>query len=219
MSSIPDKVYKYRSLSLNKDNKGITDLEKTIDILYNNRIYMPNIDALNDPFEGTHNFDYSGWKMTLEDGTAIDMEYSYVIKSNYKVYSLSESPQITPMWVHYADNFKGICIEFSTKNTFSKINKVNYSDKLLTLKDLGYSPFGREYKEALLQKSSTWAYEKEWRLIRYANEYLTLEPMEITAVILGADISSENFALIRDCYIKIMRLQENTVALLIKIMK
>ena len=190
MGIIPDKVYKYKSLSSNSR-------DYTMDIFYNNRIYMPTVKELNDPYEGTHNYDYSGWTMTLGDGTVYNMD-NYVVESSYKVYSLSESPLITPMWVHYADNFTGICIEFSTDKTFSKIEQVKYADSPKTLKDLGYSPLGREYKEALLQKSSAWVYEKEWRLITYANEYLHLQELEITSVILGANISFENAQLIRD---------------------
>ena len=48
MKKVPEKLYKYRSLSGDS-------FKYTMDILLNNRIYMPSRKSLNDPFEGVQN--------------------------------------------------------------------------------------------------------------------------------------------------------------------
>jgi len=193
MSEIPEKVYKYRALSGNS-------FEYTMDMLQNNHIYMPTVKELNDPFEGTHKYNFNGYKFKFDDGKTytIGNGTSYVVKTSYKVFSLSELPDITTMWVHYADDFKGVCIEFSTSKTFSKIEKVEYSAIPITNSDLKGNFLGTEYRKALLRKDKVWEHEKEWRLITYANKFIELEENEIKTVILGNKISLEHEQLIID---------------------
>lgn len=77
------------------------------------------------------------------------------------------------MWAHYADGFKGICIEFNTKyEPFTKLRKVKYTDseikfnvgKLVLRK--GFNNIeSSEVAKTWATKSKVWSYEKEWRTV------------------------------------------------------
>ena len=182
---LPSRIYKYRSLSGDS-------FKYTMDILLNSRVYIPHIKQLNDPFEGAQNI-----VLNFTDGTKIKLDstvYDGLTKS-WGVYSLSASPKIPQMWTHYSDNFRGICIEFSTANTFSTIKEVKYVKKIITEHDLvkhnGQSSLAPLFEEVLIRKSDGWSYEEEWRFIDlYGENYcLPLEKADITSVIFGALIS------------------------------
>jgi len=96
------------------------------------------------------------------------------------------------MWSHYALNHTGICIEFDiskANSILSKAHKVSYSNKL--------PHFKRNQNEdeiiisGLLNKTSDWNYEAEWRLIDTANKFYPIDD-EILSVIVGARISKDD---------------------------
>lgn len=66
------------------------------------------------------------------------------------------------MWAFYADNYKGVCLEFDFSKTTDlkeKINKVVYSNtppEISSIDDLVHT---------LLTKKEIWSFEKEWRII------------------------------------------------------
>ncbi len=81
-------------------------------------------------------------------------------------FSLSEEPDIAPMWAHYANNHKGFVIAFDTESSWFKekkdgtqnrLRKVNYFDGLLeeALDDI---------EKVISSKTMDWAYEREWRV-------------------------------------------------------
>lgn len=155
---------------------------------------MPRINELNDPFEGMHNY---GLKICIPDEN-IDQQYNITdtYRNSCGVFSLSEKPDIPQMWVHYADNFRGICIEFSTKNALSRIRKVDYANEVASLNntdETDRATLDDLFISTLLRKSCGWEYEKEWRLIDLncrRNRFIQLDITDITAVILGKRISS-----------------------------
>ncbi|MBL7690386.1 MAG: DUF2971 domain-containing protein [Flavipsychrobacter sp.] len=73
---------------------------------------------------------------------------------------LSEICDSILMWSHYADNGKGICIEYSNipqKSTFP----VAYSNRLPT-----FSLSKKNIPTSFLIKAKDWSYESEWRIVR-----------------------------------------------------
>lgn len=97
-------------------------------------------------------------------------------KNKTSIICLSEDYCITPMWAHYADNHKGVCIEYDFKNISNfifellcfPIEYVKESDNTLELSAL----FDDNIKtnpnwplRLVLRKSHNWKYEKEWRII------------------------------------------------------
>jgi len=94
-----------------------------------------------------------------------------VNKSLYRFACFTETNLNLPMWAHYADNHKGICLEYNITKIKSKLLKehlfpIIYTDKL---PDKFLSPYRNLaftfYYNILIHKLSDWSYEKEWRLL------------------------------------------------------
>ena len=121
----PSYIYKYKGIS------STTDLIRLLDIINNNRIYLPTSNQLNDPLEGQmisiSTDGYAGHSMSL----AADEEDMFIrnIKEEYKILSLSERWNNPQLWAHYANCYKGVCLCFSTKGVFGKIEKVEYCEE------------------------------------------------------------------------------------------
>ena len=87
---------------------------------------------------------------------------------------LSESDSSLLMWAHYANNYKGMCVEYellqiSEQLKFSPI-PVIYANEKISLNSLISENLGRDtmrlFVESITTKSPEWSYEKEWRIIR-----------------------------------------------------
>ncbi|HEY5328282.1 MAG TPA: DUF2971 domain-containing protein [Acidobacteriaceae bacterium] len=94
------------------------------------------------------------------------------------VFSLSETWRSSLMWSHYADEHRGICLEFDTTQiSHPNIAAVDYhSPRSVKASDLiGWklqaSPEAaqRVHDTYFFAKSPQWKYEKEWRDIRESN--------------------------------------------------
>lgn len=108
-----------------------------------------------------------------------------MIKNKTSIICLTEDYSVNPMWAHYADNHKGICIEYDFKNISNfmfeilcfPIEYVENSDNTLELSAL----FDDTIKtnsiwllRLILRKSHDWKYENEWRIIisEFFNDYI-----------------------------------------------
>lgn len=87
----------------------------------------------------------------------------------------SESASSTLMWSHYANNNRGICIEYDFESIkghpfYSSLFPVAYTEKPVNVYDFVHENKGAFSVEtgvlvSVLNKAKCWAYEKEWRLI------------------------------------------------------
>lgn len=110
--------------------------------------------------------------------------------SKLGIFSLSEDPLNILMWAHYADDHKGICIEFERAENnplgnSSHTGKVTYSKNLPRfsyLEALTSKP--RQY-DIFLTKSEMWSYEKEWRLVMAEGNQTYPVPAKIISIIFG----------------------------------
>ena len=113
-----------------------------------------------------------------------------------RIYCLTPDPCSTLMWSHYAENHRGICLEFHVGNPlFIKARKVTYCSEypvwvpqeMLTAAD-----------RVILTKSKDWEYEEEFRLIGspyYADgnplkpegDFFRLPPRSLQSVIVGCE--------------------------------
>jgi hypothetical protein len=105
------------------------------------------------------------------------------------------------MWAHYAGDHKGICLGFEVDNPNEKgIYKVNYDDKYpeLNLEKIWHID---GMTKILLNKSTHWSYEKEWRqtLIEPAS-FQRDYPGNLSEIIFGARISEDHQKLIREIF-------------------
>ena len=123
---------------------------------------------------------------------------------------LSETPDEELMWAHYATGHMGFIVGFDSTHSYFNEQK-SISDELRHLRKVDY----REKRpvlpmveltgeEMFLVKSSKWAYEKEWRILRPLSEAMQFEDVHpypiylfsfpsgaIKSVILGCKIPDE----------------------------
>lgn len=105
---IPDVLYKYYSLSADKELN-----EKKFQTLSNGKIYMSDINDFNDPYD-SKGFFYNPVhlsnieRLKAHKGKIID-DFSTFIRAT----ALTENDvQSMPMWAHYANNHMGFCIAY-----------------------------------------------------------------------------------------------------------
>lgn len=109
------------------------------------------------------------------------------------VLSLSMVPDSILLWSHYADEHKGICIEFERNidedsGILEKSRPVIYSDMYPTpsVDQLVLDPRALTNK-VVYTKSHHWAYEKEWRLWKDKGNQKHPLPGPVKSVILGSN--------------------------------
>lgn len=123
-----------------------------------------------------------------------------------RIYCLTRDPCSTLMWSHYAENHKGICIEFavSPNNVFATALKVLYKKELLP------STICEHTETALLPffvKAECWSYEEEYRLflrihdanaphpvredMRVIDDKLLISEGSLTSIIIGCHTPHE----------------------------
>ena len=142
-----------------------------------------------------------------------------------RVSCFAKNPNSVVMWSHYANQHKGICIEFSDSSMLSSpkflelLHPVQYTAKLLDLFQLFYpsttsepSPLSPDFWPILAacQKSEVWGYEEEWRLVsldpgsrktpKFSLDSYGIKPSRI---ILGARIDQADQAAIEELAQKI----------------
>ncbi|QDU09060.1 DUF2971 domain-containing protein [Gimesia aquarii] len=106
------------------------------------------------------------------------------------------------MWSHYADKYRGYCMEFSTKyEPFSFAHHVKYTNEIpqISMKEMSQvicNEKNENNNEVLRRlfciKSLSWEYEEEWRVIRKdANITCEYDPKALQAVYLGPDMEDQ----------------------------
>jgi hypothetical protein len=130
--------------------------------------------------------------------STMSTEVSKAIAQRYRVYCLCPDVGNLLMWAHYADNHRGICLEFSLRNdVMCGAQRCEYLDKFPIIRV--YSRSENDNLTILLAKANAWSYEKEYRLIaleRSAGQvspgvmmtdagFLRLPSDALTAVIVG----------------------------------
>lgn len=109
---------------------------------------------------------------------------------------LTESPDDFLMWSHYACGHRGVCLKFRhTGNRFfgSRAQKVHYSDESRTIDPFDGSLIGLRITLLLNTKTTSWAYEKEWRIVDHeaGSGVQKFPPELLCGVILGMRIQEE----------------------------
>lgn len=162
------KVYKYRSL--NKNN---------IKSLDENYFWASSKDMLNDPHEGKYSTELVD--AFFEHYSSLDKNHSLknlrtsfdTLQEKIKncgIFSLSKSFSISPLWAHYSDNHKGICIEYNLEELIAK-NRGYYQkfhiDYLKNPLDLSIDDVTSEeiFRKIIGTKELCWEYEDEYRVI------------------------------------------------------
>ncbi len=145
-------------------------------------IKFSKLEDFNDPYE---------YFLTINYDTTADKLATYqemlTMQLTYLASCFSKSPVITPMWAHYADNFKGFVLEIDEENLINylneqklspKISNVEYSNHPSAYLDecLAYATIRCKFRDiykfqsailyhAYFIKQKCWKYEKEKRII------------------------------------------------------
>lgn len=176
------KLYKFRSLE---------NFEFTADILLNNRLYASDFRNLNDPMEGI----FMSNPKKKKKHNLIDKIISK--KEKLKICSLSKWMTNPILWAHYADGFRGICIEIEADRSKLDIEKIDYQAFVPDIDYTSYKGMDTENfssndwaKIILIRKFGEWKYEEEYRI--FSKKPFITNDFKITAVYLGMRISDVN---------------------------
>ena len=197
-------LYKYRG-----------DIYRDLLTLKNGEIYIPSWDSLNDPNESsicTNRIkDELRFIDELLDADAPKNAIGILKGWEHStgIYSLSKRVDNENMWAHYANNHRGMCVEYDLLGINSALKftavPVIYSQeracfnffKLESMQNDAMSLF----VQSLTSKSPEWSYEKEWRIIRdqesCGNQWDTnrkgalLEMIRPSSIILGCATEQE----------------------------
>lgn len=85
-----------------------------------------------------------------------------MFEKKFRVYCLTLSSDNLLMWSHYANNHRGICLEFDTNNSvFGSAWNVEYHE------EYPYSPWDNNFDvmRLALTKAKCWMYEREYRVL------------------------------------------------------
>ena len=196
------KAYKYRGGQgiLDKDGKSI--FERDVATLVNNQLYLPTKDGLNDPTEGVYRDD------ALRMFFNVFSKYSHNVEEQYNkfterfgkvgVYSLSKTFDNELLWAYYASGHTGFAIEYDIDILEQSLNYNTYAQQLYKF-DVEYlndvpqidisTIRGNEMVEMLKRfigtKSSSWAHEKEVRLIFENTGLFEIDYKAVTAIYFG----------------------------------
>jgi Protein of unknown function (DUF2971) len=150
---------------------------------------------------------------TFKDQAASDAKIWFEMKQTYRLLCLSAVHDHILMWSHYAENHRGVVLEFRpiielyTATLFAR--PVVYSTEVSVAASLQeyvrwltgerLKPDASEgFEKSVYTKSSVWAYENEWRILdkRPSDKepflYRAFHPQELVAVYLGCRISPED---------------------------
>ena len=202
----PKSLFKFSKIS-----------EYTYSSLINKTIFVAKANSLNDPFELDIDFDenISDADILILNESYPDADFSTLPKliSEAKIslenmlemtrlMSLTSNPFEILMWSHYADEHKGICIEYDRQHCEilsdpQICQKVIYPDashktKIKILPLLLGGPLTKNIIETIIyaRKSPQWKYENEWRLIvestnELGNIQLINNTLKIKSIIFG----------------------------------
>lgn len=143
-----------RVFHFKNDKYGLRALEE-------GRLKISRIHELNDPFE------FLGANLSNRVFRRAMTETKRELSKTKGLLCFSKNWQNPVQWSHYADNHKGICLEFSVPN--DHVEKVDYVKERL---DYGNTIDFETMKKFLKTKFEHWSYEEEYRA------FVSLDPAE-----------------------------------------
>ena len=176
-------AYKFRAPS---------QIEFTLDILFNNRLYCADWGSLNDPMEGAFGY---GKQVSDEKDYSTFLSEIASEKGNLKVCSLSKTFDCHLLWAHYAAGFTGVAIEVELPDVAREIVNVQYrgvfahvaiADELAAA-EVARSILGSKYRE--------WEYEQEVRVLQPSTYYKLAKP--VRRLIVGHRMNRSLFEALR----------------------
>ncbi|MFQ9922096.1 MAG: DUF2971 domain-containing protein [Beduini sp.] len=172
------KLYRFR-----------VDNDYNLDYLQNDKLWLSNLNELNDIFEGEiflgKNYNYDLLKkeiikqFPMFNENELKNEYlDKVIREQFKamfyIACFTEDLYNFNMWANYANGFKGFCLEYDFNELMLYMNLLNKDSNEFTFYPVVYKNikefkscncFSDEIFNRLIEKPSEFSFEYEWRLI------------------------------------------------------
>ena len=185
-----EHYYKYRS---------VNNLERLTDIIREKRLWASTYKDLNDPME---------WFFRSKQKDFDDVVLSKH-KKNARICSVSKSRNYGLMWSMYADEHRGVCIEFSIDENEIYRDSGSIDSESWRKFIVKYSPESAEIEENVTEanrdtivdntlgiKSKQWEHEQEVRFVKFADPENCFIKIKIHKIYLGVRMSDENKAFI-----------------------
>lgn len=159
--TMPRRLYRYRNV------EPPENLQRELKAIRENHLWCSRFDELNDPMEGV--FGLTPTAARAADGPLVPEEVRSVMQK-MGVCCLSDSYENDVMWAHYAGEYRGICVKYSTHDLHDGLPdvcavRVQYDIQIPILR-AGETPDRQEAAiKVLSSKKSDWYYEREWRLL------------------------------------------------------
>lgn len=135
-----------------------------------------------------------------------DIEHMFIdkVRKSYRVGCLCTDYKNRLMWSHYADSYKGFCVEYdfslwNEKSIFSLPFPISYSENrpiipwYLIYDKFNKNDFVLQVLLSLLAKDKAWEYENEWRFLIDSSQSPHLVMPQISCIYLGTNINDENY--------------------------
>lgn len=191
------------------------DNDFTLDEIENSYIFFSDNESLNDPFDSSadlinfvsdkidpeeyfHLFrkhitsekDKQYFDKNYSTKELIRLTYEYIPKylNEFGISCFSMIPYINmAMWANYANNHKGICLQFKHDNDiefFQGWRVVEYHEEL---NEIEYNPTENEFKlmDVFYIKDKNWSYEKEVRLVKMKKGKVNFNHNSLRNIICG----------------------------------
>ncbi|MCX8281778.1 DUF2971 domain-containing protein [Phyllobacterium sp. 0TCS1.6C] len=157
--STPLRLYRYRPLG--------EKLDRELRALTEGYIYCPKFSDMNDPMEGMHR---ESLAYIMKGRSKGERQLIADEKAKLGIASLSEVFDHEPMWAHYADQFTGMCVAYSTSKLLKALSpdfdlvRMAYNEEPPIILATRASTRDKA-KLTLATKTVRWMSEREWRLI------------------------------------------------------
>ncbi|WP_186203889.1 DUF2971 domain-containing protein [Burkholderia gladioli] len=167
------------------------------------KIHASHFSSLNDPWDAPNNFLDPSVIERLSNSPAKKLadDFFYDI-NNFGIYCLSTEKSSQLMWAHYANNWKGLCIEYNAPDPgkfFYKLREIHNSMVLISALSMRYADFPlyadiEDFKKEnalnlirklFSQKNVAWSYEKEFRLFFKKSQQYHIPASLVSGVYLG----------------------------------
>lgn len=183
------KVYKYRG-----------NIERDIQTLLANQIFIASKKELNDPCEALFDDDnlrnyimLANVQIPHKSIPQLYDEWIDEVREAFGVYSLSFDITNELLWSYYANGHKGFCIEYEMEllrelciqDSYTNVIRMNYRNKPPTL----HFKFSDNIHEVVYimhgYKSKKWEHEKEIRIISDKQGLIGIKESAVTGIYFG----------------------------------
>jgi Protein of unknown function (DUF2971) len=184
---VPRRLYRYRNLTRSSDA-----LAQEIDSIKKRYLYCADFTVMNDPMEGV--FRSSSVLRAAPDYQEILHRISNR-QTGVGIACFSETHDSMLMWAHYAGNFQGICLGYSSRALLrglpddALLLRLAYLEEPPRLDPAQIENLDLAARRVFSQKQYNWAYEREWRVLARMGPISFGSHQAVRTIYLGTRIS------------------------------